>query len=196
MLASTFTSGVFAQVNSLAGSAILSMSDMKPGDSVTGVVGIANDGDLAGAFTLSSETESSQPGLGGGDLRSILQLTVTDLTSGATVYSGSLAGLVSRPVGVFAAGDAHSYRFTVTLPDRGGAESAVAGASASVRCPKSITHKRTARPRSSSPRNFVRFTTSQYRRFARSSLFASRSSSTNPAHRGNAPSNCFIDSLK
>src|SRR5437764_7971967 len=80
--ASTFQSGAFAQSNSSDGSAILSMANMRPGDSVSGTVGITNDGDLAGTFTLSSAIDADQLGVGGGDLASELTLAVTDLASG------------------------------------------------------------------------------------------------------------------
>src|SRR3954447_795362 len=129
--ASTFQSGAFAQSNSSEGSAILSMANMRPGDSVTGTVGIANDGDLRGTFTLASTIDADQPGVGGGDLASVLALVVTDAGSGHTIYSGTVAGLASAPLGDFSAGESRSYRFTVTLP--AGSDNSVAGGSVTAR---------------------------------------------------------------
>jgi hypothetical protein len=124
-------SGAFVHSNSSDGSAILSMSDMRPGDSIQGVVTIANEGDEAGALALSGSIDSDQPGPGGGRLPPALALTVDDVTAGRVVYSGSLDGLNTRQLGDFSPSEAHSYRFTVSLP--ASADSAVAGAAASVR---------------------------------------------------------------
>ncbi|MFL5885306.1 MAG: hypothetical protein ACJ77M_09570, partial [Thermoleophilaceae bacterium] len=75
--------------------------------------------------------DADEPGAGGGDLASALTLDVSDVASGRTVYSGTVAGLASVPLGDFSAGESHSYRFTVTLP--AGSDNSVAGASATVR---------------------------------------------------------------
>ncbi|MDT7784665.1 MAG: hypothetical protein QOF58_3084, partial [Pseudonocardiales bacterium] len=63
------------------------------------------------------------------------QLAVIDLGATGAVYTGPLAGLGSRDLGVFGPGEARTYRFTATLPDTGipptplGGDNAYQGAS-------------------------------------------------------------------
>ena len=78
----TFTAGNLSHSNSKAGSAILTASKMKPGDSVLGSVTITNDGDIAGAFTLSTNSlTETAVGTGGGHLADVLQLKIMDGTT-------------------------------------------------------------------------------------------------------------------
>src|SRR3954451_14198920 len=70
--------------NDLADGAIFSSGALRPGQAETGEVTIANAGDAAGTFSLSASGAS-------GPLADVLDLTVTDTTTPAPVFSGKLA---------------------------------------------------------------------------------------------------------
>jgi hypothetical protein len=122
------TAGTIGVGNS-SGSAIFSASGMYPGSSpATGTVTISNTGDLPGDFTLSKSHVSDTPGAGGGALSSMLRVVVEDITgSPTTIYDGSAAGMGTIPLGSFAPGSSHTYRFTGSLPDHGLAGSNTSG---------------------------------------------------------------------
>ena len=111
----------------LAGAAILTANGMAPGDVRTGYIDVTNIGDTAGTFALASAGLIPTP------LAHELDLEVRDVSAGRTatvVYSGKLASLSSVALGDMAQGEAHRYRFSVSLPaDAGdsyqGASSAV-----------------------------------------------------------------------
>ena len=101
----------------LAGAAILSASGMAPGDVRTGYIDVTNIGDTAGTFALGAIGLTPTP------LARELDLDVRDVTAGRTatiVYSGKLASLSSVPLGDMAQGEAHRYRFSVSLPSEAG----------------------------------------------------------------------------
>jgi hypothetical protein len=101
----------------LAGAAILSASGMAPGDVRTGYIDVANIGDTAGTFALGAIGLTPTP------LARELDLDVRDVTAGRTatvVYSGKLASLSSVALGDMAQGEAHRYRFRVSLPSEAG----------------------------------------------------------------------------
>jgi hypothetical protein len=115
-----FTAGTLSMSNSLDNAAILSASNMKPGDTATGSVDIVNTGSVSGAFKLSktalTNSDSSNP------MAAKLNLVVTDcgtdLNCGAgtssTVYTGTLAGIgTNLDLGSFGAGVGHRYKFDV-----------------------------------------------------------------------------------
>lgn len=117
-----FATGTLTMSDSQSG-AILSASNMRPGDSQTGTVDITNTGSLAAPFTL---TESS---VTGATLAAQLALKVVDCgdtsgtpdcTTGPTLYNGTLDSLPSTSLGTLAAGQGHRYEFTVTLPSSTG----------------------------------------------------------------------------
>jgi hypothetical protein len=145
--ANTFSAGTLSIANSRAGTAILTPSDLRPGEPAqAGVVDIENDGSLSGAFTLSRGAVTDSDA--GNPLSAKLQLTVVDCGAyaGATVptcgdgddapkYAGTLADMGTAghevdALGTFAAGAKHRYRFTVALD--GSAGDAYQGDSASV----------------------------------------------------------------
>src|SRR3954454_759867 len=74
----TFTAGTLSMSNSLDKAAILTASNMRPGDPVpaTGLVDIANTGSLSAPFTLSKGTVSSTDGAN--PMADKLNLKVTD----------------------------------------------------------------------------------------------------------------------
>jgi hypothetical protein len=109
----TFSSGTLTQTNSKSGVAITTGTNMKPGDVKTGEVTIKNTGSIAGDFKLSEKNAANAFGAGS------LKLKVEDVTTStpSQVYSGDLGGVAGAGIalGSFAAGEAHTYRFTVTL---------------------------------------------------------------------------------
>jgi spore coat-associated protein N len=117
--ANVFTSGNLHHTNSKAGSAILTASKMKPGDSVQGTVTIANDGDLAGTFSLSTSNLADTPGANGGKMSDVLQLQIVDQTTSTTICNGAIKSVGTVAAGSYAAGASHTYQFTVTFPDGG-----------------------------------------------------------------------------
>jgi hypothetical protein len=105
-----YASGTLTQTNSKANAAIFNASNLKPGDTVNGTVTIKNSGSLPAQYTL-AETNATN----GFTTASNLQLTIKDSGSGATVYSGALGSAGSISLGTWAAGDTHTYSFSVQL---------------------------------------------------------------------------------
>jgi hypothetical protein len=130
--ANTFSSGTLTQSNSKDGAAILTASNMKPGDSANGSVTITNTGSLPGTFSLAkSNLTDPVTGTGGVKLSDQLDLKVEDTTGSPStppvVYSGKLSamGTVALDYDPSTAGTqdqfaatngARTYKFTVTLP--------------------------------------------------------------------------------
>ncbi len=111
--ANTFASGSLLQSNSKSGVAIVTGSNLKPGDVRSGEVTITNTGSLAGTFKL-AESQASN-GFGAGDMT----LKIDDVTGQKTVsvYSGDVGKVPAEGIvlGSYAAGEAHTYRFTATF---------------------------------------------------------------------------------
>jgi Ca2+-binding RTX toxin-like protein len=137
----TLTRGTLSQSNSKAGAAILTASNIGPGDSVKGTVTIKNTGTISGLFSLSARDLVDTPGPNDGELSDTLDLLIQDVTrpaSPATVYSGKQKALTTASLGVFRAGESHTYRFTVSFPNGGvslspaGGQNAYQGSSMSV----------------------------------------------------------------
>jgi len=107
-----FSAGTLAMTNTPTGMSV-TVANMVPGDSHAGTVVIKNTGTVQGHFYL-------EPVAITGDTQGFaaqLQLVIKD---GATqVYSGSLSGLTQQDLGLWAAGDSHTYSFTVSFPDQG-----------------------------------------------------------------------------
>jgi spore coat-associated protein N len=122
-----FTAGNLSHYNSKAGSAIFTVTKMKPGDKAPGTVIITNDGDIAGDFTLtnSSVTNPVLPALSTLLTVKIWSTKLLPLPAGTKtlIYGGD--GLAAIAVGVnpalslgtFAVGESRQYDFEVTFPD-------------------------------------------------------------------------------
>jgi len=120
--ANTFTAGTLAIGNS-ASSAILSATNLKPGDVNTGTVDIQNTGSIPGTFTLSTSNAVDTASLLGQ-----LDLKVEDcgLYSGTTapscatgtsvVYNGKANAITTAALGSYAGNAKHRYQFSVTMP--------------------------------------------------------------------------------
>lgn len=111
--ANTFSSGSLLQSNSKSGVAIVTGANLKPGDVRSGEVTITNTGSLAGTFKLAEASASN--GFGAGDMT----LKVDDVTGAKalSVYSGDIGKVPAEGIGLgsYAAGEAHTYRFTATF---------------------------------------------------------------------------------
>jgi hypothetical protein len=112
-----FTGGILSHTNSKAPGAILTLSKMRPGDSVSGTVTLSNTGDVPGKFTLSKSMVTDADGLG-----AELNLVITE--GATTVYTGTLAGvLTNKDLSTWKPApdpsQTHTYTFTVTWPNTG-----------------------------------------------------------------------------
>ena len=121
--ANTFTAGTLSIGNS-ASSAVLNAGNLKPGETATGTVDIANTGSIPGTFTLKTSSPVDTAGLLGQ-----LDLKVEDcgLYNGTTaptcaagttssVYTGKANAIGTPTLASFAANAKHRYQFTVTMP--------------------------------------------------------------------------------
>ena len=119
--------GTLSLSNSRGGSAVLSVSNLAPGQSAGGVVVLGNTGTLSGVLYLSQTDLTDTAGQAGGELSRALQLTVRDVVSENVVYEGPFAALDERDLGTMAPGETRTYSFNVLLPDTGVPVNAVAG---------------------------------------------------------------------
>jgi hypothetical protein len=107
-----FSTGTLSMSNTPTGMST-TIANMVPGDSRAGTVVMKNTSTLKGHFYL-------EPVVISGDTKGFsaqAQLLVKD--GSTTVYSGSLSGLVQKDLGTWAAGETHTYAFTVSFPDQG-----------------------------------------------------------------------------
>lgn len=106
--------GTLTQANSLAGASIYNLSNMKPGDTVNGKVTVTNSGTLGASLKL---TEGNV--VNGFSQPTKLRMTVTDVTVPASpvVVADNIAygTLGTVDLGQWAAGEARTYVFSVTL---------------------------------------------------------------------------------
>jgi hypothetical protein len=106
--------GTLKQTNSLAGASIYNLANMKPGDTVNGKVTVTNSGTLPANLKL---TESGA--VNGFSQPAMVSITVTDVTDAAApvvVVSKRTYGTVGVvDLGQWAAGEARTYVFSVTL---------------------------------------------------------------------------------
>ena len=121
-------SGTLSQSNSAEGEAIFNLTNIKPGDVVTGQLTLTNTGSIPATFSLVEETSTNGFSTGS------LELTITDKATGAEIYAGSFGGLqdgAATELGAFEPGAATTYLFEVALSqdaengDQGKAASAV-----------------------------------------------------------------------
>jgi hypothetical protein len=121
------------QTNSKNGSAIVTADNMKPGDTVSDTVTIANPTGAPAAYVLSTSNLVDTPAPGGATLSERLQIAIEDVTGAtpAAVYSGAIGATGEHQLGSFQGGESRTYRFTVSFPG-GGDGNALAGARMSV----------------------------------------------------------------
>lgn len=115
-----FTSGSLSVGDSQSG-AILTASNMAPGNSASGLVAIQNTGTITGAFAV------AEANVTGATLAAGLTLTINDCGSftgtapttcptSTQLWSGALNALPSTSLGNWTANQGHLYQFVVTLP--------------------------------------------------------------------------------
>ena len=117
--ANAFSTGTLQQSNSRPGQAIFNLSNLKPGDTLTGKVTITNSG------TLQSNIKLSESAVNGFTTKSNLTLVITVAGSATPVWSGTfgaLTGGAGVDLGTFNAGEAREYTFAVTLSPSAGNE--------------------------------------------------------------------------
>jgi hypothetical protein len=106
-------------ISNTPGGALLTMSNMKPLDTTSGEVVIANTGTLTGAFKLTKVNMTDN----GKSLAPYLNIKVEECTTLAScasvlptpIYSGTLTGMTNYALGNWAGGASHRYKFTATL---------------------------------------------------------------------------------
>ncbi len=136
--------------------AVLAVKALRPGQSAIGAVRVRNSGTSSGLFTLSRTGLSDRPGPNRGRLSERLELEVLDVTEPAKpkiVYTGGVAPLDTRPLGVLAPGASRRYEVratalkgqTTTVPLGGGY--AYEGSTTQIR--SAGARSRVCRPRSS-----------------------------------------------
>ena len=114
------------------GHAILTASGLRPGQSVSGNVALANVGESRGRLTLQRTGMVDTPGRFGGRLSDVLLLRVEELGGGS--WTGPLSGPDALDLGIMEPGEGRSYKLTLTLPDTGphGRDNGVQGSSVTI----------------------------------------------------------------
>jgi hypothetical protein len=112
--------------------AIITVSGLRPGQSVAGSVALANVGESRGRLTLLRTRIVDAPGRFGGRLSEALLLRVEEIGGGS--WTGPLAGPEALDLGIMEPGEGRSYKLTLTLPDSGpaGRDNAVQGSSVTI----------------------------------------------------------------
>jgi hypothetical protein len=112
---------------------------MKPGETVSDTVDLANTAEVPARFTLAATARADTPASPA--LSERLRVKVEDLgdptapaAAPAVLHDGTLAALSTEDLGTWAVGERHRYRFTVRFPSVDEASDApLQGASTSVR---------------------------------------------------------------
>ncbi|HKG65217.1 MAG TPA: hypothetical protein VKB28_14185 [Solirubrobacteraceae bacterium] len=114
------------------GHAIITASGLRPGQSVSGLVALANVGESRGRLTLRRTGMADTPGRFGGRLSDVLLLRVEELGGGS--WTGPLSGPDALDLGIMEPGEGRSYKLTLTLPDTGprGRDNGVQGSSVTI----------------------------------------------------------------
>jgi hypothetical protein len=118
------TAGILDHDNSKKGAALLTVSNLKPGQSDTGTVKITNTGNVDGVFSVARTMVSDvTPNLTPAQpFAARLNLKIVDVTTSTpvVVYDGLLSAMnTARPAGTISPGSANArtYEFTVKFLD-------------------------------------------------------------------------------
>ncbi len=109
---SSVTSGTLTHTNSKADAAVFTLTNLKPGDTLTGSLTLKNTGSLPAAFSLTEK--SSTNGFTGANLT----LEIKNATTGGVVYTGTFGGLedgLKKDIGQIAPDVSNKFDFTVKL---------------------------------------------------------------------------------
>lgn len=111
----TFAAGSLRLINSRDATFVLSTGALRPGQSSTGTLTLTDQGDFAGAFTITNAGISDTPV--SPSLSAALTLMIEDITGTAqTLWTGTMSTFSSLALAQFSAGQVRTYRFTVTFP--------------------------------------------------------------------------------
>jgi spore coat-associated protein N len=107
--------------NSREGLPIVSVANLKPGQTASGQVTLQNTGTVRGYFYLAPLDLLSPPGPGGGTLAQNLMVRIFLTRAGTTSqkYGGVLANMGTITAGRFSPGESATYRFEVQAKDTG-----------------------------------------------------------------------------
>jgi hypothetical protein len=130
------TAGIVSVTSTSNGTALLNVTGLVPGHNSTGTVDITNSGDLAAVLTLASSNVVDTPASPAFSAKADLKVEdlgdpscVSGCPAATTLYTGKLGSLTTVPLGTWASGAKHRFRFTVSLADGGtGAEDGYQGA--------------------------------------------------------------------
>jgi spore coat-associated protein N len=113
--------GIVQISDSLEGLPIVSVGNLKPGQTASGQVTLQNTGTVRGYFYLAPLDLVSPPGPGGGTLAQNLIVKIF-LTKGGTTsqkFGGALSNMGTITAGRFSPGESGTYRFEVQAKDTG-----------------------------------------------------------------------------
>jgi hypothetical protein len=125
-------SGAVTLSSAKPSTALIHVTGLVPGQSVSGNIALANVGESRGRLTLLRTRMVDAPGRFGGRLSDALQLRVEEGDGDA--WTGPLAGPDALDLGIMEPGEGRSYRLTLTLPDTGprGRDNAVQGSAVTI----------------------------------------------------------------
>lgn len=109
---SSVTAGTLTHTNSKDNAAVFTLTNLKPGDTLTGSLTLKNTGSLPAAFSLTEKTSTNT------FAGSNLSLEIKNATTGAVVYTGTFGGLedgVKKDIGQIAPDASSKFDFTVKL---------------------------------------------------------------------------------
>ena len=105
--------------SSKTGRAVLQGESIKPGDSVTGLITLSNEGDEPGTLALSIDGVHDDPGIYGGSLSSVLRVRLEDLTSGSQPVETTLTRSAPIALADLPGRQTRTYRVIAHFPDTG-----------------------------------------------------------------------------
>jgi spore coat-associated protein N len=108
-----FVAGTLQITNSRDGQAVLTATDIRPGETRQGTCTITNSGPVAFSLQVlnAGVADSGTPPLSGA-----LTLTIADAATGAQLWTGAWNTFSSISLGTFAPGQAQDYSFSLTFP--------------------------------------------------------------------------------
>jgi hypothetical protein len=101
------------------GVALLQADRVKPGDRVSGLVSLTNQGDRPGTLELGVTGLKDRPGAHGGRLSGVLRLRVEDLSGAMTPLDTAIDRASTFVLGSLRGREARSFRVTAVFPDTG-----------------------------------------------------------------------------
>ena len=102
-----------------SGRALLEGESIKPGDSITGLVTLTNEGDETGALALAIDGLQDSPGIYGGSLSNVLRIRLEDLTSGGQPVETTLTRSAPIELADLGGRQSRTYRVIAHFPDTG-----------------------------------------------------------------------------